>query len=104
MNVFLTLLLLSVIDFLCTTGTYISCISITDFIDTDKDTPVFNEWFDNCEHFISCDLIELDHNDDDADFISTQSPPKITKAMKIVRKLPLLAITQQPQLHPLINE
>jgi hypothetical protein len=92
------LLLLSVICFLGTASKYILCMIITAFIDIDKDTPVFNEWFDKYEHFISCDVIELD--DDDNDRISTESPPKITKGMEMIGKLHLLAITQQPQLHP----
>ncbi|CAF4777045.1 unnamed protein product, partial [Rotaria sp. Silwood2] len=77
-----------------------------DFIDTDKDVPAFNEWFDNCENLIACDVIELhdDGDDDEDECKSTESPPKITEAMEMIRKLHLLATTQQPQLHSLINE
>jgi len=39
----------------------------------------------------ACDIIELDDNP-----ISTESPPKITEAMKMIRKLHLSARAQQP--------
>jgi len=32
----------------------------TDFIDVDKDTHAFNEWFDNCENLIAYDIIVSD--------------------------------------------
>ncbi|CAF1308443.1 unnamed protein product [Didymodactylos carnosus] len=60
-------------------------MTAADFVDIDNDTPVSNERFDNL-------------------IIYQQKPPKITEAMEMIRKLHLLATTQQPQLHQLINE
>ncbi|CAF3232233.1 unnamed protein product [Rotaria sp. Silwood2] len=81
-------------------------MSAGDFIDMDKDVPAFNEWFDNCENLIGCDVIELhdDGDDDEDECKSTESPPKITEAMEMIQKLHLLTTAQQPQLHSLINE
>ena len=76
-----------------------------DFVDMDNDTPVFNEWFDNCENILACDINEQDdEDDDDSNSISTDTPPKITEAIEMTHKLRLLATTQQSQLHKLINE
>ncbi|CAF2055335.1 unnamed protein product [Rotaria magnacalcarata] len=59
------------------------------------------------EHLVECDIKEQysDYDDDDdSDRMPTESPPTITEAMKMIRKLHLLATTQEPQLHQLVNE
>ncbi|CAF1595941.1 unnamed protein product, partial [Rotaria magnacalcarata] len=44
------------------------------------------------------------YDEDDDDRMPTESPPTITEAMEMIRKLHLLATTQEPQLHQLVNE
>ncbi|CAF4815678.1 unnamed protein product, partial [Rotaria socialis] len=73
----------------------------------DNDTPAYNEWFDNCEHLVACDIKiqdDDDDDDDDDDRIPTESPPKIMEAMEMLSKLHLLATTQESQLHQLISQ
>lgn len=83
-------------------------MNATDFINIDTDVPVFNEWNDNCEYLIDCDMVELDVIGDDEseedDPVPTETPPKIIDALEMIRNLHLLATVQQPQLHSLINE
>jgi len=84
-------------------------MNASDFIDIDEDIPAFNIWFDNCERLRTANLIELDDDDDDEvldedDPASTESLPKISEVMEMMRKLHLLARTQQPQLHPIIYQ
>ena len=79
-------------------------MNAADFVDIDNDTPAYNEWFDSCEQLVVCDIKEQNDDYDDDDRIPTESPPKIIEAMEMTRKLHLLATTQQPQLHQLINE
>ncbi|CAF1597859.1 unnamed protein product [Rotaria magnacalcarata] len=79
-------------------------MNAADFVDIDNDTLAYNEWFDQCEQLVLCDIKGQDDDYDDDGQILTESPPKLTEAMEMIRKLHLLAITQQPQLHQLINE
>ncbi|CAF1258618.1 unnamed protein product [Rotaria sordida] len=79
-------------------------MNAADFVDIDNDTPEYNEWFDQCEQLVLCDIKEQDNDYYDDDQILTESPPKLTETMEMKRKLHLLATTQQPQLHQLINE
>ena len=30
-------------------------MNAAEFVDIDDDTPAFNQWFDSCEHILSCD-------------------------------------------------
>ncbi|CAF3630394.1 unnamed protein product [Rotaria socialis] len=78
-------------------------MNAADFVDIDNDTPAYNEWFDQCEQLVLCEIKGQDDDYNDDDQILTESPPKLTEAMEMIRKLHLLAITQQPQLHQLIN-
>ncbi|CAF4770373.1 unnamed protein product [Rotaria socialis] len=78
-------------------------MNAVDFIGIDNDTPAYNEWFDNCEHLVACD-IKKQNDDDDDDRIPTESPPKIMEAMEMLSKLHLLATTQESQLHQLISQ
>ena len=85
-------------------------LSAKEFIDLDAETPAFNEWND-----VDDDLIiineqsnnEEKHNnnkEEDDDDMPTETPPKLTEAMEMIRRLHLLAATQQPQLHSLISQ
>ncbi|CAF4249037.1 unnamed protein product [Rotaria sp. Silwood2] len=73
-------------------------LNAADFVDIDNDTPAYNAWFDDCEHLVARDVKDQgdDYDDDDDDRIPTESPPKIIEAMGMIRKLQLLATTQQP--------
>ena len=54
-------------------------MNAAEFVDMDNDTPAFNEWFDNCEHILSCDANDqVDGDDDNGTFVPTDMPPKIT--------------------------
>ncbi|CAF2852950.1 unnamed protein product [Rotaria sp. Silwood2] len=64
--------------------------------------PAFNEWFDSCKNILVSIMNEQD--DDDNNSTSTEIPPKITEAMKMMQKLRLLATTQHSQIHKLISE
>ncbi|CAF4199816.1 unnamed protein product, partial [Rotaria magnacalcarata] len=44
------------------------------------------------------------NNNDEDDDMSTETPPKVIEAMEMVRRLHLLAASQQPQLHSLIYQ
>jgi hypothetical protein len=79
-------------------------MNAADFVDIDIDVPAYNEWFDNYEQLVICDIKEQDDDYDDDCLITTELPPKLPEAMEMIRKLHLLAITQQPHLHQLINE
>lgn len=83
-------------------------MNATDFVNIDNDVPAFNEWNDNCEYLIGCDMIELDdlndENSEDDDYMSTETVPRITDALEMIQKLHLFATAQQPQLHSLISD
>ena len=81
-------------------------MNASDFVDMNEDMPAFNLWYDDCERLLTTDLIEVDDDElpDETDFPSTETPPKISEVMEMLRKLHLLAIAQHPQLHPIINQ
>ena len=81
-------------------------MSASDFVDTDEDMPAFNLWYDDCERLVTTDLIELDDDElpDETDLPSTETPPKISEVMEMIRELHLLAKAQHPHLHPIINQ
>jgi hypothetical protein len=82
-------------------------LTANEFIEIDSETPAFNEWNDTDD-----DLIVIDENcgdkvttDNDEDYdMPTETPPKLTEAMEMVRRLHILAATEQPQLHSLISQ
>ncbi|CAF4932036.1 unnamed protein product, partial [Rotaria socialis] len=78
-----------------------------EFIEIDSETPVFNEWNDINDNLMVVDAdcggnITTDNNEDDD--MPTEAPPKLIEAMYMVRRLHILAATQQPQLHTLISQ
>ena len=52
---------------------------------------------------IARELEEKTTNDEDAD-VPSEPPPSVVEAMETLRRLHLLAATQQPKLHSLIAE
>ncbi|CAF3934434.1 unnamed protein product, partial [Adineta steineri] len=78
-----------------------------EFIEIDSETPAFNEWNDTNDNLIVVDengfdnITTEDNNDED---MPTEPPPKLTEAMEMIRRLHILAATQQPQLHSLISQ
>ena len=80
-------------------------LSASEFVELDDDTPAFNEWSDGDEDLI---IVDTDFgnkiNNEDDDEIPTESAPKLLEAMEMVRRLHLLAATQQPQLHSLVSQ
>ena len=80
-------------------------LSASEFVELDDDTPAFNEWSDGDEDLIIVDT-EFGNkiNNEDDDEIPTESAPKLLEAMEMVRRLHLLAATQQPQLHSLVSQ
>ena len=63
-------------------------------VDMDDDTL---EWFDNCENILSCDANnQVDNDDDNGTFVSTDVSPKVIEAIEMTEKLCLLATMQQP--------
>jgi hypothetical protein len=82
-------------------------LTANEFVEIDYETPAFNEWNDIDENLIAVDedcgdKITIDNNEDDD--MPTEIPPKLTEAMEMVRRLHILAATQQPQLHTLISQ
>ncbi|CAF4851692.1 unnamed protein product, partial [Rotaria socialis] len=82
-------------------------LTANEFIEIDSETPVFNEWNDINDNLIAVDAdcgdnITTDNNEDDD--MPTEAPPKLIEAMCMVRRLHVLAATQQPQLHTLISQ
>ena len=80
-------------------------LSAIEFIEVDEETPAFNEWddVDNNLIIVAEQRHNNDNNDEDDD-MPTETPPKVIEAMEMVRRLHLLAATQQPQLHSLISQ
>ena len=80
-------------------------LSASEFVELDDDTPAFNEWSDGDEDLI---IVDTDFgnkiNNEDDDEIPTESAPKLLEAMEMVRRLHLLAATQQPQLLSLVSQ
>ncbi|CAM4823844.1 unnamed protein product [Rotaria magnacalcarata] len=82
-------------------------LTANEFIEIDSETPVFNEWNDINDNLMVVDAdcgdnITTDNNEDDD--MPTEAPPKLIEAMCMIRRLHILAATQQPQLHTLISQ
>ncbi|CAF3887434.1 unnamed protein product [Rotaria magnacalcarata] len=75
-------------------------LSAIEFIKVDEDTPGFNAWndVDNSLTIVG----EQRHNNEEDDDMPNETPLKVIKTMDMVRRLHLLAATQQPKLHSLI--
>ncbi|CAM4837137.1 unnamed protein product [Rotaria magnacalcarata] len=90
------------------------CLSASEFVDMDTEIPVFNEWNDPVDKQIIIDKacrnqISNENNDDissmeEEDDVPAKLPPKLVDAMEMVRRLHLLATTEQPQLHCIISQ
>lgn len=82
-------------------------LSANEFVEMDADIPAFNEWNDSNDNLIiineECSNKNNDDNNEEDD-IPTEAPPTLVDAMEMVRRLHLLASTQQPQLHSLISQ
>ncbi|CAM4840512.1 unnamed protein product, partial [Rotaria magnacalcarata] len=88
--------------------------SASEFVDMDTEIPVFNEWNDPVDKQIIIDKacrnqISNENNDDissieEEDDVPAELPPKLVDAMEMVRRLHLLATTEQPQLHCIISQ
>ena len=80
--------------------------SANEFVEIDSDIPVFNESNDIDDNLIivdeNYDNKKNNNNDEEDDDTPTETPPKLVEAMEMVKRLHLLAATQQPQLHLLI--
>ena len=83
-------------------------ICASEFVEVDADIPAFNEWND-----VESDLVVVDQegnskrnidNNEEDDDLPNETPPKLIEAMDMVRRLHLLAATQQSQLHSLISQ
>jgi hypothetical protein len=74
----------------------------------DANIPAFNEWDDFDDNLITineeCGNERNNNNNEEDDDISSETPPTIIDALEMVRRLHLLATTQQPQLHLLISQ
>ncbi|CAM4832924.1 unnamed protein product [Rotaria magnacalcarata] len=90
------------------------CLSASEFVDMHTEIPVFNEWNDPVDKQIIIDKacrnqISNENNDDissmeEEDDVPAELPPKLVDAMEMVRRLHLLATTEQPQLHCIISQ
>ena len=83
-------------------------LSANEFVEVDAEIPTFNEWNDTEDDLVVVDQTcsnkkNIDNNEEDDD-MPTETPPKLIEAMDMVRRLHLLAATQQPQLHSLISQ
>ena len=67
------------------------------FQDVDNDVPVYNEWDDASDKVLAVDGITFEDTTNDED--TNEQPPSLSEAMSMVRRLHLLSITQQPDLH-----
>ena len=78
-------------------------LSSSEFVEIDSDIPVFNERDDINDNLIivdeDYDSKKNNNNSEEDDDIPTETPPTIIEAMEMVRRLHLLAATQQLQLH-----
>jgi hypothetical protein len=80
-------------------------MSAMELINIDANIPVFNEW--NDDSGILCEIINHDYNEDDIEketMMTEELPPKLPEALEMIRRLHLLASTEQPELHVLISE
>ena len=83
-------------------------LSASEFVDVDDETPAFNEWNDPGDHLIVINEgfgnnRNKEEEEDDEDLMN-ETPPKLIDALEMVRRLHLLANTEQPQLHSLISQ
>jgi hypothetical protein len=81
-------------------------LSASEFVEVDDETPAFNEWNDPGEPLIVVDEVFGNHrNEEEEDeCLMNETPPKLIDALEMVRRLHLLAATEQPQLHSLISQ
>ncbi|CAF1419046.1 unnamed protein product [Adineta steineri] len=82
-------------------------LTANEFTEIDSETPAFNEWNDTNDNPIVVDENGIDNittEDNDDEDMPTEPPPKLTEAMEMIRRLHILAATQQPQLHSLISQ
>lgn len=80
-------------------------MSAIELINVDENIPVFNEWNDSSS--LMCEITNVDYVDDDAEndtMLIEESPPKLPEALEMIRRLHLLASTEQPDLHLLISQ
>ena len=83
-------------------------LTANEFVEMDTDIPAFNEWNDFNVDIVAVNQeyeneSHINHNDEDED-VPAEQPPTIVDAMQMIRRLHLLATTQQPQLHLLISQ
>ena len=76
-------------------------LSASEFVEVDDKTPTFNEWNDPGDPLIVVDEVFGNHrNEEEEDEgLMNEAPPKLLDALEMVRRLHLLAATEQPQLH-----
>ena len=83
-------------------------LSASEFVEIDSGIPVFNERNDIDDNLIivdeDYDSKKNNNNSEEDDDIPTETPPTLIEAMEMVRRLHLLAATQQPQLRLLISQ
>ena len=84
-------------------------LSASEFVEVDDETPAFNEWNDPSDHLIVVNegignnRNKEEEQEEDEDLMN-ETPPKLTDGLEMVRRLHLLATTEQPQLHSLISQ
>ena len=84
-------------------------LSASEFVEVDDETPAFNEWNDPGDPLIIVNEDFGNHKNeeeeqDDDESLTNEAPPKLIDALEMVRRLHLLANTEQPQLHSLISQ
>ena len=58
---------------------------------------------DDSKRLVICDgITQIYELNDDEEKIDGESPPKLSKAMEMIRRLRLFSVTQSPQLHQAI--
>ncbi|CAF4913662.1 unnamed protein product, partial [Rotaria sp. Silwood1] len=72
-------------------------MSANDFVNIDDGVPVYNEWDDASDKMLTVNGINFEDAVNDED--TTEQPPSLSEAMNMIRRLHLLSITQQPELH-----
>lgn len=81
-------------------------LSASEFVEVDDKTPTFNEWNDPGDPLIVVDEVFGNHRNEEEEEdegLMNEAPPKLLDALEMVRRLHLLAATEQPQLHSLIS-
>lgn len=83
-------------------------LSATEFVEVDDETPAFNELNDPGDHLIIVNEgfgnQRSEEEDGEDESRMDETPPKLTEALEMVRRLHLLATTEQPQLHSLTSQ